>query len=128
MSFELTNMPSNFMRLMNHILRAFIGRFAVVYYDDVLIYNKELNECIDHLRRVLNVLGNESLYDNLNNCDFCMKNIVFLGYIISVKSIEMNEVKLKAIKKWPTPKIVSGVRSFHRLASFYRKFYKTLVQ
>jgi len=84
---------------MNHILRTFIDRFAVVYYDNILIYNKGLNEHIDHLRRVFNVLIKESLYDNLKNCDFCMKNIVFLGYVISAKSIEMNEVKLKAIKE-----------------------------
>jgi hypothetical protein len=84
---------------MNHILRTFIDRFAVVYYDNILIYNKGLNEHIDHLRRVFNVLIKESLYDNLKNCDFCMKNIVFLGYVISAKSIEINEVKLKAIKE-----------------------------
>jgi hypothetical protein len=84
---------------MNHILRTFIDRFAVVYYDNILIYNKGLNEHIDHFRRVFNVLIKESLYDNLKNCDFCMKNIVFLGYVISAKSIEMNEVKLKAIKE-----------------------------
>ena len=121
-AFELTNMLNNFMRLMNHILHASIGRFAVVYYDDILIYNKELNERINHLRRVLNVLGKESLYDNLKNCDFCMKNIIFREYIISAKNIEMNKAKLEAIKEWLAPKIVSGVRSLHILASFYKRF------
>jgi hypothetical protein len=53
-----------------------------------------------------------------------MKKIVFLGYVISTKGIQMDEEKVKAIKEWPIPKSITGVRSFHGLASFYWRFVK----
>ncbi|KAH9698007.1 hypothetical protein KPL71_023835 [Citrus sinensis] len=100
MSFGLSNALSTFMRLMNHVLRAFIGKFVVVYFDDQ-------NEHIEHLQSVLTVLRKEKLYANLKKCSFCTNQIVFLGYVVSAKGIEVDEEKVKAIKEWPTPKSVS---------------------
>ena len=127
MPFGLTNAPSTFMRLMNHALHAFIGRFVVIYFDDILVYNKNLDEHINPLQCVLAVLRKEKLYANLKKCSFCMDKVVFLGYVISAKGIEVDEEKVKAIKEWPTPKSIIEVRSFHDLASFYRRFVKDLV-
>uniref|UniRef100_A0A2N9FRX0 Reverse transcriptase domain-containing protein n=1 Tax=Fagus sylvatica TaxID=28930 RepID=A0A2N9FRX0_FAGSY len=124
MPFGLTNAPSTFMRLMNHVLRAFIGKFVVVYFDDILVYNKDLNEHTEHLRNVFDVLRYEKLYANFKKYNFCMEKVVFLGYVVSTIGIEVDEEKVKAIKKWPTPKSITEVRSFHGLASFYRRFVK----
>jgi hypothetical protein len=72
MPFGLANAPSTFMRLMNHALCAFIGRFVVVYFDDILVYNKCLDEQINHFHCVLDVLRKEKLYANVKKCSLLL--------------------------------------------------------
>jgi hypothetical protein len=56
---------------MNEILRAFIGRFLVVYFDDILIYSKSLDEHMDHLHAIFHALRDACLFANLEKCIFC---------------------------------------------------------
>ena len=124
MPFGLTNAPSTFMRLMNHVLHVFIGKFVVVYFDDILVYSKNLDEHVTHLRAVFEVLRKEKLYANLKKCIFCTNELTFLGYVVNDKGIHVDQEKVKVIREWPKPTCVSDVRSFHGLASFYRRFIK----
>ena len=124
MPFGLTNAPSTFMRLMNHVLRSFIGKFVVVYFDDILIYSKTLEDHVVHIKCVLALLRGEKLYANVEKCTFCTNKVVFLGFVVSAKGVEVDEEKIKAIREWMPPQNVSQVRSFLGLAGFYRRFVK----
>nr|CAD39981.1 OSJNBa0032B23.3 [Oryza sativa Japonica Group] len=124
MPFGLTNAPSTFMRLMNEVLRAFIGRFVVVYFDDILIYSRSIEDHHGHLRAVFDALRDARLFGNLEKCTFCTDRVSFLGYVVTPQGIEVDQAKVEAIHSWPVPTTITQVRSFLGLAGFYRRFVK----
>jgi len=117
----LSNTSSTFMRLMNQVLKPFIGKFVIVYFDDILIYSKTEASYYNYVQKVLTLLQANELYIYLK-CSFLIDKLLFLGYVVSVYEIHVDGDKVHAVREWPTLKTVSDVRSFHGLATFYRRF------
>jgi hypothetical protein len=122
MPFGLTNVPSTFMRLMNEVLKDFIGKFVIVYLDDILIFSKTKEKHLKHLAAVMRRLQQQKLLINVNKSSFMRGELIYLGFVISANEFKMDPKKINAIKGWSSPKSIFEVRNFHGLARFYRKF------
>jgi hypothetical protein len=122
--FGLTNSLASFMCLMNNVLSKFLDKFVLVFIDDILIYSKNKKEHEEHLRLVLQVLREHQLYAKFNKCEFFQKEIHYLGHVLSEEGVAVDPDKIRSIMEWPTPKDVSDIRSFMKLAGYYRIFIK----
>ncbi|KAL4032803.1 hypothetical protein IC575_005885 [Cucumis melo] len=122
MSFGLTNAPAVFIDLMNKVFREFLETFVIVFIDDILIYSKTEVEHEEHLRMVLETLRANKLYAKFSKCVFWLKQVSFLGHMVSKVGASMDPAKIEAVTSWPRPSTVSEVRSFLGLAGYYRRF------
>ena len=121
MMFSLSNVPSTFQRLMNEVLRPFIGKFVVVYFDDIIIYSRGREDHLHNLRHVCDALRREKLYAHPKKCYFFTTEVSFLGFIVSAHGVSADAEKVRAISSWPQPFTIHDIRSFIGLATFYRQ-------
>jgi hypothetical protein len=122
MSFGLTNALAYFMYMMNKVFMEYLDKFVMVFIDDILIYSRNEEEHEGHLRLVLQMLQDHKLYAKLRKCEFWLKQVAFLGYVISKGGISVDPSKVQDVLSWNAPTSVSNMQSFLGLVGYYRRF------
>jgi hypothetical protein len=122
MAFGLTNAPATFQALMNDILRPFLHKFVLVFFDDILIYSSSWSNHLRHVRMVLALMRQHQLFLKCSKCSFGEESVTYLGHVISEAGVAMDNQKIVAVLDWPFPKSARAVRGFLGLAGYYRKF------
>ena len=122
MPFGLCNAPATFQRLMDCVLAGLHWQSCLVYLDDVIILGRSFPEHLNNLRAVFDRLREAGLKLKTSKCNFCQKEVVFLGHIVSEEGISTDPAKVQAITSWPTPTSQRQVQQFLGLCNYYRRF------
>jgi hypothetical protein len=124
MPFGLTNAPATFQDLMNIIFSKILRKFVLVFFDDILIFSRTLEEHIKHLTTILQLIRAHQLKVKLSKCTFATDSVEYLGHVISGSSIATDPSKITNVISWKTPTNITQLRGFLGLTGYYRRFIK----
>ncbi|GJS00904.1 putative mitochondrial protein [Tanacetum coccineum] len=124
MPFGLTNTHSTFQALMNEVFKAFLRKFNLEFFDDILVYSQTMEEHETHLQMVLETMRKHKLYAKLSKCVFGTIHVEYLGHVILKEGVSTEPNKVKAMQDWPIPTTLKQLRGFLGLTRYYRRFIK----
>nr|GEZ10662.1 RNA-directed DNA polymerase homolog [Tanacetum cinerariifolium] len=110
MPFDLANAPTVFMDLMNRVCKPYLGKFVIVFIDDILINSKDEKEHEEHLRQILKLLKKKELYAKFSKCEFWIPKVQFLGHVIDNQGIHVDPAEIESVKDWTSPKSLTEIR------------------
>jgi hypothetical protein len=124
MSFEFANAFVTFQNYINFALKIFLNVFVIIYLNDILIYFQNEEKHTNHVQFVLKRFKKYKLFAKLNKCDFNLKEIDYLKFIVKINDIRMNFARIAIVKKWIELTTHRHVRTFLKFVEFYQKFIK----
>lgn len=124
MPFGLKNAPGIFQRVMDDVLREYIGKICHVYIDDIIIFGETFQEHMKNLETILETLKSANFRIQPDKSEFLKKEVEFLGFIVSHNGLKPNCKKIEAIQNYPQPKKLKELRMFLGLSGYYRRFIK----
>jgi hypothetical protein len=121
--FGLKNVPAEFQRVMDRILTRL--NFVQCYIDDIVVYSDTMEEHQIHLQIVFERLKTHGLRLHPRKCKFFQENVEYLGHVIYLGGLGVQQIKVEAIARIPRPMDVSRVRAFMGLANYYCRYVKS---
>jgi hypothetical protein len=119
MPFGLTNGPSTFQWLMNSIFNPFLRKFVLVFFDDIIIHRKSWEDHVQHVDRVLQLLKEQQLDVKPSKFFFGVKDVEYLGHIVSHEGVKVDPNKIKSMMELSIPKTLKNLRGFLGLPGYY---------
>lgn len=106
------------------LLKIYLRKFILVFFDDILIYNQSLENHLKHFQIFFELLKTYSLFVKRSKCVLCRTHIEYLDRVISGKGVLTDPYKIQAILDWPVPKTTEQLKGFLGLIGYYRRFMK----
>lgn len=124
MPFGLTNAPATFQRDMDLVLSGLNWELCLVYMDDVIVFSETFERHLEDLQKVFDRIRTAEMFIKVTKCNFCCKELEFLGHIVSEDGIRPNPKITKSIQDATVPDNVEEVQKFLGLTGYYRRFVK----
>ena len=109
---------------MNKIFKPFLRNFVLVFFDDILIYNKAWESHIEHVDKSLQLLRDNQLFVKCSKCVVGAHEVEYLGHIVSHERVRVDPTKVAIMQDWLHPKRLKSLRGFLGVTGYYRKFVK----
>ena len=122
--FGLSNSPATFSRLMEKVLENLQWEICLIYIDDILVFAKTYPELLERTQLIFDRLRAANLKLKPSKCQFGIKEVKYLGFVVSEKGISVDLNKIEPILRIPPPTTLKEVRSFLGMAGYYRRFIK----
>ena len=122
MPFGLAGAPATFLGAMQATLQLVLRRCALVFFDDILIYSKNITDHVEDLTEVLTLLQKDNWYIKRSKCSFAQRSLSYLGYIVSASGIATESDKVQKVLNWHVPRTVKELRQVLGLTGYYRRF------
>ena len=110
MTFGLKNAPPTFQRYIDETFKGLQGKILFSFIDDIVIFADSLEEHEEKLNLVMERLRQSNLQLNIDKCEFLKSSVCYLGHILSIKGVSPDPKKIEAVKNFPQPTTVKGVR------------------
>jgi hypothetical protein len=122
MAFGLTGASATFQHAMNATLAPVLRKFAVMFFDNILVYSPSYEAHLVHLDTVLSILQRDHWRVKRSKCVFAEQSVAYLGHVVSAEGVATDSTKIDSVRTWPTPTNQKELRGFLGLTGYYRKF------